>query len=327
MGPVLKSGTYGIDEIATNDGEAETSRHLDERGRDAHVYDAAIEFIKRHKDVPFYVNVWGHIPHNPVNPVDSLVGRWSDLSVDDGDFSAQMRAKFQAVREGGGNVDDGMRRYLADIESLDDCVGRVLKVIDDLGLRENTIVVFNTDQGADMSKAGLGGLRDNQMGYNGPRRGGKHTHWQGGQCVPWIVRWPGHVPAGRVDDDSIISGFDWLPTLCAITGAKINVSDFDGEDVSAAWLGQSAHTRTKPLFWKSSNPKSDSTIRDGQWKLHMPARGGEGDVELYHLAADPVESRNVASLHPDIVEKLARLLEDWKVTLPKKYIKTKDQQD
>lgn len=327
MGPVQKPGTYGIDEIASNDIEDGKNRHSDERGRDAHVYDAAIKFIEQHKDGPFYVNVWGHIPHHPINPVDSLVQRWSDLKVKDGEFSPQMQAKFAAVRKGGGSIDDSMRRYLADIESLDDSVGRILKRLDELGLRENTIVVFNTDQGADMTKAGLGGLRDNQMGYNGPQRGGKHTHWQGGQCVPWIVRWPGHVPAGRVDKESVISGLDWLPTLSTITGAMINIADFDGEDASAAWLGKSPHVRTKPLLWKSSNVKSDATIRDGQWKMRMPTRSGDGEVELYDLATDPAEERNVAAQHPDIEKTLTRRLKDWQATLPKSYIKTSDKQD
>lgn len=120
----------------------------DDRGRDAHIYDDAIRFIEQHKGGPFYVNVWGHIPHNPVNPTDALVKRWSGLKVKDSDFPPQVLGKFDDVRKAGGDVDDGMRRYLADIESLDDAVGRILKTIDQLGLRENTIVVFNSDQGA-----------------------------------------------------------------------------------------------------------------------------------------------------------------------------------
>ena len=77
---------------------------------------------------------------------------------------------------------------------------------------------------------------------------------EGGLRVPWIVRWPGHVPAGRVDEQSVISAVDYLPTLCALTGVAINATDFEGEDVSAAWLGKATHTRTKPLLWKTSSP-------------------------------------------------------------------------
>ena len=228
---------------------------------------------------------------------------------------------------GGGDVDDGMRRYLADVESLDDSVGRLLKRLDELGLREDTIVVFSTDQGADMTKAAQGGLRFNQMGFNGPHRGGKHTHWEGGVRVPWIVRWPGHVPADRTDEQSVLSGADWLPTLCSIAGVKINAADFDGEDASAAWLGQGPHVRTRPLLSKTSSPVSESFIREGQWKLRHPTRKNGGELELYDLTVDPAESQNVAAQHPDIVRKLTAKVEAWVATLPKEYLKTKDKQD
>lgn len=328
IGPDPKPHTYGIDVIGMlNEERSGKEKRLDERGRDAHIYDAAIKFIEQHKDGPFYVNVWGHIPHHAVDPVEFLVKRWSGLNVKESDFSPQMQVKFDAVRKGGGDVDDAMRRFLADVESLDDSVGRLLKRLDELGLRENTIVVFNSDQGADMTKAGLGGLRDNLMGYNGPMRGGKHTMWQGGQCVPWIVRWPGHVPPGRVDSQSVISGVDWLPTLCAITGVKINVADFDGEDASAAWLGKSVHVRTKPLFWKTSSPRSEAYIREGQWKLRYPTLRNGGEKELYDLIADPSESTNIAAQHPEIAIQLSAKVAAWVATLPTEYIKIKDKQD
>ena len=328
IGPDQKDGTCGIDSIGAGEEEGgKKKKKVDERGRDAHIYDEAIKFIEQHKGAPFYLNVWGHIPHNPVNPVDALVKRWQDLKVSDGDFPIQMLGKFSDVRKAGGDVDDGMRRYLADIESLDDSVGRLLKRLDELGLRENTIVVFNSDQGADMTKAGGGGLRFNQMGSNGPQRGGKHTHWEGGLDVPWIVRWPNRVPAGRTDAQSVISGADWLPTLCAITGTKINAADFDGEDTSAAWLGQAPHVRAKPLFWKTSATGSESFIRDGQWKLRHPTRKNGGDLELYDIAADPAETNNLAKQHPDIVRKLSAQVEAWVANLPKEYIKTSDKQD
>jgi len=325
IGPDQKPGTYGIDVIGGDEGEEPGGKKkADERGRDARIYDAAIKFIEKNQRGPFYVNVWGHIPHNPVNPVEALVKRWADLKVSDSDFPEQMRAKFNDVRQGGGNVDDGMRRYLADIESLDDSVGRILQRLDQLGLRENTLVVFNSDQGADMTKAGNGGLRFNQMGSNGAQRGGKHTHWQGGMDVPWIVRWPGHVPAGRADEQSVISGVDWLPTLCAITGVKINTHDFDGEDASAAWLGQTPHVRSKPLLWKTSAPGSDSFIREGQWKLCRPTRKNGAELALYDLVTDPEEKINLVSKHPDIVQRLSAKVAAWVATLPKAYIKTDD---
>jgi arylsulfatase A-like enzyme len=130
-----------------------------------------------------------------------------------------------------------------------------------------------------------------------------------------------------VDDQSVLSGADFLPTLCAITRAKINIADFDGEDASAAWLGKAPHVRTKPLLWKTSSPGSDALIRDGQWKLRLPTRKKDGEIELYDLASDPAESNNLAEKHPEIVKKLSAKLEAWTSTLPKEYEKTKDKEE
>ncbi len=328
IGPESKPGTYGIDAISGGDEEGGKKKKVaDERGRDAHIYDDAIKFIEKNKSGPFYVNVWGHISHNPVNPIDSLVKRWSDLKVKDADFPEQMRMKIDEVRKAGGDVDDAMRRYLADVEALDDNVGMILKRLDELGLRESTLVVFSTDQGADMTKASQGGLRFNQMGFNGALRGGKHTHWEGGVRCPWIVRWPSHVPAGRTDEQSVISGVDWLPTLCAIAGVKINADDFEGEDASAAWLGKAPHVRTKPLFWKTSSTGSEVYIREGPWKLRYPTRKNGGELELYDILADAAESKNLADKNSDIVKKLSATIEAWIATLPKDYEKTKDKDE
>jgi len=327
MGPVQTPGTYGIDSIRVGGDQGGEKKRDDDRGRDAAIYDEAIKFIEKNKDGPFYVNVWGHISHNPVNPTDALVKRWATLKINERDFPAQMQAKFTAARKAGGDVNDGMRRYLADVESLDDGVGRLLKRLDELGLRDNTIVVFSSDQGAEMDKVSNGGLRLNMMGCNGPHRGGKHTNFEGGVRVPWIVRWPGQVPAGRTDEQSVISGVDWLPTLCAITGTEINAADFDGEDASAAWLGKGTHKRSKPLLWKTSSSKSVAAIRDAQWKLFYPVRKNGGNPELYDIMDDPAEAKDVATQHPEVVKKLSKKVGAWVAALPKDYIKTDDKQD
>ena len=107
----------------------------------------------------------------------------------------------------------------------------------------------------------------------------------------------------------------------------INANDFDGEDTSAAWLGKGSQVRTKPLLWKTSSPGSESFIREGQWKLRHPTRKNGGELELYDLNADPAESKNLAAQHPDIVKRLSAKVEAWVATLPKEYLKTKDQQD
>ena len=325
IGPVEKSGTYGIDVI--NTAEPGTKKN-NTRGRDAPIYDEAIKFVEKNKERPFYMNVWSHVSHHKVNPPKSYVEKFKDVVIDELKFAEPMREKFATCKALGGDVSEHMRAYLADIFSMDEDIGRLLKRLDDLGLRDNTILVFSSDQGsADIhtdAKDPQKEIRLNAMGYNGIYRGGKHGMFEGGIRVPFIVRWPGHVPAKRVDEKSVISGADFLPTLCALTGVKINANDFDGEDTSAGWLGKNEHVRTKPLLWKTSSPGSSSGIRDAQRKLIHPTRKNGGELELYDIINDPSEKKNVAARHPDVVKQLSVKVEAWVSTLPKVYIKTKD---
>jgi N-acetylgalactosamine-6-sulfatase len=345
IGPEAKNGTYGIDVVGADAEEGvKKNRTNSQGGRDAHIYDEAIKFMEQHKAGPFYMNVWSHISHHTIAPPQRYVDRFKDVVVDESKFSAVMREKFAICKARGGDVSEHMRRYLADLNSMDEDIGRLLKRLDELGLRDNTIVVFNSDQGpADIrasaendpdkkkkrAKPKVGGsdaeyARLDAMGYSGEFRGGKHGMFEGGVRVPWIVRWPGHVPAKQVDEQSVLSGADWLPTLCAITGIKINPDDYDGEDTSAAWFGQGDHVRMKPLLWKTSAVGSESGIREKQWKLIHPTRKKAGEIELYEITTDPGETHNVAAQHPDVVKRLSTKVEAWVATLPKAYIKTDD---
>lgn len=319
IGPETKPGTYGIDSIGGDDASGGKKKKQDDSGRDAHIYDSAIRFIEKHKDSPFYVNVWGHIPHHPVNPLPALLEAFGPLQVDESKFPAQMREKFANCRKQGGDVSQHMRAYLAEVKSLDENAGRLLKRLDELGLRENTIVVFSSDQGPAHIRDWSDGARLNAMGFAGPFRGGKHNQYEGGVRIPFIVRWPGHVPAGRVNEKSVLSGADWLPTLCALTGTKINAADFDGEDSSNAWLG-GEFMRTKPLLWKTSAPQTPGTIREGKWKLHYP-NSKRTELELYDVLADPGEQHNLVSQQPEVVKKLSAKLLSWQAKLPKEYDK------
>lgn len=344
IGPEETNGTYGIDVVgAEEEGGGKKKDRATATGRDAHIYEDAIRFIEKHKAGPFYVNVWGHISHHPITPSQAQLDAFGQLQVDESKFSPAMQEKFALCKKLGGDVSAHMRAFLADVKSMDDEVGHLLKRLDELGLRENTLVVFSSDQGpapirdaeepnakrSDKKKkepgtgADAGNIRLNAMGSAGPFRGGKHAQYEGGVRIPFIVRWPGHTPAGRVDETSVISGADWLPTLCALTGTKINTADFDGEDASAAWLGKAPHIRSKPLMWKTSSPKSNPSIRFENWKLHASDRK-KVESELYDLATDPAESINLAAQHPDIVKKLSVMLETWTATLPKDYDKTND---
>lgn len=320
IGADTAQGTYGIGTIDVI-GNAD-----DPRGRDAALTDKAIEFIRQHRAEPFYVNVWCHATHFRVDPPEGLVHTFSALSVSPGDFPVPMREHLALYESLGGKVDDGMRRYCGEMFGLDQNIGRVLATLDELDLRDNTIVVFSSDNGpAPCANEGgkrlrqQGRLKLNMLGSAGNLRGRKHKLYDGGVREPCIVRWPGHVGAGRVDSNSVTSGVDWLPTLCKIVGIKPPETQLDGEDVSDAWLGHT-HKRTKPLYWKTSNVRSQIVIRDGDWKLLDPNEQ-RGELELYNLADDPGETQNLAASRPEIAAALKAKVRTWNATLPTSYAK------
>ncbi|WP_395749632.1 sulfatase [Prosthecobacter sp.] len=337
IGTVLEPGTYGIDVIGSDQGTSGKHRQSDDgRGRDAPMYDQAISFIEKHKGEPFYVNIWDHISHHPIHPTQAVLDAFGPLELDESKFTPVMQEKFALCKKLGGDPAAHLRAFLADVKSMDAEIGRLLQKLDELGLRKNTLVVFSSDQGAaplrdtegadakprkkNKGPAGsdIDEMRLNAMGYAGPNfRGGKHTDLEGGVCVPFIARWPAKVPAGRVDDQSVISGADWLPSLCSITGISISAADFDGEDSSKALLG-GVHVRTKPLFWKTSSERSDPTLLLENWKLHGSHRRN-GEVTLYDLATDPGEKVNLAEKQPDVLKRLTEQLATWTATLPKTY--------
>lgn len=320
MGPNDDDGVYGIDQVKTIGKSRNKSA-----GRDDDLYTAAIDFIKSNKDAPFYVNVWGHATHFPVNTPEALVAEFNNVSVDRKDFAPTMQHKFDECVKIGGELNESMQQYLGDVYQIDLNVGRVLQALDDLGLKDNTIVVFSSDHGPAPVKLGKKGPREfskNMLGYAGEFRGGKHQQYEGGTRVPFIIRWPGKVKAGQVDTTNVCSFIDWLPTLCTIAGVKQLPENLDGEDILAAWLG-SARQRQKPLFWKTSSTGSAPAIRDGDWKMHLNRKRDQG-IELYDLATDPSESKNVADEHPEVTARLKKQLREWVSELPTSYKKLKN---
>ena len=309
------NGTYGIDEIETI-GKSQDK----ENGRDDDLTTAAIEFIKKNSKKPFYVNIWGHSTHFPVTAAPKHAAKFVEVAVKRSDFSKTMQQKFDECVEIGGDLNKSMHQYLGDVYSLDANVGRVMKALDELGISDNTILVFSSDHGPAPVALGSKGVREysnNMLGYAGIFRGGKHSQLEGGLRVPFIIRWPGKVKAGRVDEESVCSFIDWLPTLAAITGIKELPAKLDGEDISNIWFGKS-RARTKPLFWQVSSKNGQPSMREGKWKLHF---GKNNKVELYDLSVDPAESKNVALENPKVLASLSQKLKEWKAELPEDYEK------
>ena len=188
--------------------------------------------------------------------------------------------------------------YGAGVACVDWAAGAILHELKELGLDDDTLVIFTSDNGSRCRGEG---------GSNGVLRGTKGTTWEGGQRVPCIMRWPGHIPAGRVCSE-LATAMDLCPTLAALGGATVPGDRIiDGKDISPLMLsGGRAKSPHEAFFYYMRN--SLEAIRCGNWKLHV--RKGEEEIsELYDLDADPGEENNLRDAHPEIVEELRARME------------------
>jgi arylsulfatase A len=163
-----------------------------------------------------------------------------------------------------------------------------------LGLEQNTLVVFTSDNGS----------RGDHGGSNAPLRGAKGSTWEGGQRVPCIMYWPGVIPAGTVCRE-LASALDFLPTFAGLAGTTAPTDRIiDGCDLRDLLFKPGAPSPRQTFFYFFKDQLE--AVRAGRWKLHVAKRGHEM-LELYDLQNDPGESRNVASDHPDVVTQLQEL--------------------
>ena len=220
----------------------------------------------------------------------------------------------------------GNNLYRAVVEEFDYETGRLLNTLDRLGLGENTLIIYTTDNGPWNQPKYYENKKGHPLnsvfwGDAGPFRDGKASIYEGGSHVPCIMRWPGEIPAGETND-SLMATIDLLPTFAALTGAKVpNDRRIDGVNQLECILGNSRSSRTTYIY----NPGSASVqskilqgnaIREGNWKLISPLTvgvfledAGSGDWELYNLKDDIGETQNLAAKYPRKVQRLRKILE------------------
>lgn len=277
---------------------------------------SAIPFMKKSHAArkPFFINLWMHEPHTPFHVDPKLQKLFPDLPEVDNIYAATL--------------------FHADLR-----IGQLLDALDDLKISDQTLVIFSSDNGpargspnAELtltydSATGTGYGVGAAKGITGGRRAFKGALMEGGIGVPFIARWPGKVPAGKVDKTSILSAVDLLPTFCDLAGVKLPLwYHSDGISQVLALMGKGSKLRKKPLFWRMSAPwpapkdrldhwVAYAVVHD-QWKLAV--NNDHSHAELFDLVQDPLERKNISQEYPKIVRALQDMLGKWLTSLPGK---------
>jgi len=247
------------------------------------------KFIAANKERPFFIYFAINEPHYPYQP------------------DVKWRERFKSLPY-------PRNLYAAFLATMDDRIGALLRCVDDLRLRERTVIVFQSDNGhSTEERAHFGG------GSAGPYRGAKFSLFEGGIRLPAILSWPGHLPEGAVRGQ-VAHGCDWLPTVAELADVKLLQPDIDGKSLVPVLKSADAPSPHNVLHWHVGGGKNPQwAVREGDWKLignvHDTSQGDKNreriPLFLANLAADVGEKKNLAAERPDIVERLRKLHEDW----------------
>lgn len=267
------------------------------------VANAALEFVRAHREEPFFLYVPFTIPHLALQvPDDSLseyVGLWEDPPYTGGKGYKPHPTPRAA--------------YAAMVTRMDRDVGRIVDLLAELGLAEDTLVLFTSDNGPTYDR--LGGSDSDFFESTAGLRGRKGSVYEGGLRVPLVARWPGRIPAGSTC--TLPAAFvDLFPTLASECNA-VAPETLDGESLAAALRDPSLATRTRPLYWELAGYGGQQAVRVGDWKaVRREMKKGNESLELYDLSNDPAEERNLALERPEVVAELRAVLEREHVDSP-----------
>ncbi len=267
------------------------------------INEQALDFVRTNKDRPFFLYYPTVIPHVALHVPDDELKPYLELGWKDPPFT----------RDGGyGYTPHFTPRaaYAAMITRMDRYIGNVLQLLDELGLAEDTLVIFSSDNGT----THLGKEVDYDFFASvGELRGLKGSLYEGGVRVPTIVRWPGRIAPGSVSDR--ISGFeDWMPTILeAVGAAHVVPRDIDGISLLPTLLGREQPERPF-LYREFAGYGGQQSVRVGDWKAIRTDTGkGNLKLQLYNLATDVSEQHDVADQHPDIVRRLQQIMDQQHV--------------
>jgi arylsulfatase A-like enzyme len=234
----------------------------------------AVTWLKERKQDPWFLYLPFNAQHAPLEAPQAYLDRFPTIT------------------------DPKRKIFAAMLSAMDDAVGRVLATVRDRGQEENTLIFFIADNG---------GPTQGTTSQNGPLRGYKTNTYEGGPRVPFLVQWKGRLPAGRTYDLPVMN-LDVTPTILAATGHPVDsAAHLDGVDLLPFLTGKTERRPHETMFWRFGEQWA---VRDGDWKL-VVSKGGSGKPELYDLAADVGEQKDLAGSEPGRVAELQKLYDGW----------------
>jgi arylsulfatase A-like enzyme len=262
----------GLPDLFENDQPVEVAGYMTDL-----ITERSVRFIEQNTQRPFFIDVAYNAAHWPYQPPDK-----------------PSKAIDNARHLGPFDMDTSTRTdYVAMLERADQGVGRILQALDRLGLRQNTIVIFTNDNGGEW------------LSRNTPLFHHKGTVWEGGIRVPAILRWPGHIPTGRVSGQVGIT-MDLTASILAATRSPVPAdARLEGIDLLPILEGRAPEVE-RTLFWRVTGPRTQVAVRSGDWKLLF-----DGRPMLFNLRTDLGERNNLVGQRGDIARKLEPLLAAW----------------
>lgn len=267
------------------------------------IHDRTLQFIEDNKDRPFFCYVASIIPHAelaaPEEYMEQFRGKLPEVKKYKGYDSGP------ALRQGPYQSQSEPRTaFAAMIALLDDQVGEIVAKTEELGIADNTLVIFTSDNGAHQE----GGADPKFFNSNGQYRGHKRDLYEGGVHVPMIAYWPGKVKAGATTD--LISAFwDMVPTFSELAGVAAP-ENADGISILPTLLGEGEQAQHPYLYWEFHERGGRIAVRMGKWKgvRYNVFKEPNRPMELYDLSKDPGEQKNLARMHPEVVQQIATIM-------------------
>lgn len=261
------------------------------------IMDHALQFIRDNKDKPFYCYLPITIPHAAMHVPE--------------EYSEPFRKKFPEFENkkgkyAGTTVTNPIAAFAGMCTKMDEDVGRVLHLLKELNLDDNTIVMFTSDNGAHQE----GGHNPEFFDSNGPYRGHKRDLTDGGIRTPFIVRWPGHVKAGS-ESDLISAHWDVLPTLCQLAGVEVP-KNIDGISMVPTLTGEGNQAKHDYLYFEFFERGGKRAVRMNHWKGVQNDMTNDPDahIALYNIEEDIDESDDVSEKHPEVVAKIRQIFDE-----------------